>query len=75
MSRYDDTFGALKKHVDDSDDKKDAPTQGTLGSTQNVIIISESGLYNLIFSSKLTSAKKFKRWTTSKVLPSLRIHF
>ena len=40
----------------------------------NAVIINESGLYSLILSSKLTSAKKFKRWVTSEVLPSLRKH-
>lgn len=41
---------------------------------QQATIINESGLYSLILSSKLTSAKKFKRWVTSEVLPSLRKH-
>lgn len=39
---------------------------------QNVTLINESGLYSLIFSSKLESAKRFKRWVTSEVLPTLR---
>lgn len=62
---------AIAKHVDE-EDKKDAPIQGTLGGTQNMTIINESGLYSLIFSSKLESAKRFKRWVTSEVLPTLR---
>lgn len=41
---------------------------------QNVTIINESGLYSLIFSSKLESAKRFKRWVTSEVLPAIRKH-
>lgn len=64
---------AIAKHVDD-EDKKDAPIQGTLGGTQQMTIINESGLYSLIFSSKLDSAKRFKRWVTSEVLPVIRKH-
>lgn len=64
---------AVMVHVDD-DDKKDAPIQGTLGGTQNMTIINESGLYSLILSSKLPNAKKFKKWVTSEVLPSIRKH-
>ncbi|STY75773.1 Uncharacterized phage-encoded protein [Macrococcoides caseolyticum] len=62
---------AIAKHVD-VEDKKDAPIRGTLGGTQNMTIINESGLYALIFSSKLESAKRFKRWVTSEVLPQIR---
>ena len=64
---------AIMVHVDD-DDKKDAPIQGNLGGTQNMTIINESGLYSLILSSKLPNAKKFKKWVTSEVLPSIRKH-
>ena len=62
---------AIAKHVDD-EDKKDAPIQGDLGGTQNMTIINESGLYSLIMGSKLDGAKRFKRWVTSEVLPSIR---
>lgn len=62
---------AIASHVDD-EDKKDAPIQGTLGGTQNMTIINESGLYSLILSSKLPQAKEFKRWVTSEVLPQIR---
>ncbi|HFI0086151.1 TPA: BRO family protein [Streptococcus suis] len=62
---------AIASHVDD-EDKKDAPIQGTLGGTQNMTIINESGLYSLILSSKLPQAKEFKRWVTSEVLPTIR---
>ena len=62
---------AIAKHVDD-EDKKDAPIQGDLGGTQSMTIINESGLYSLILSSKLDGAKRFKRWVTSEVLPSIR---
>ena len=64
---------AIAAHVDD-DDKKDAPIQGVLGGKQEMTIISESGVYSLVFSSKLPTAKKFKRWVTSEVLPSIRKH-
>ena len=62
---------AIAKHVDD-EDKKDAPIQGDLGGTQNMTIINESGMYSLILSSKLEGAKRFKRWVTSEILPSIR---
>lgn len=64
---------AIAAHVDD-DDKKDAPIQGVLGGKQEMTIISESGVYSLVFSSKLPTAKKFKRWVTSEVLPAIRKH-
>lgn len=62
---------AIATHVDE-EDKKDAPIQGDLGGKQNMTVINESGLYSLILSSKLPSAKRFKRWVTSEVLPALR---
>lgn len=62
---------AIASHVQD-EDKKDAPIQGDLGGTQQMTIINESGLYALIFGSKLDSAKRFKRWVTSEVLPTIR---
>lgn len=46
----------------------------TPGGVQKVIIINESGLYSLVLSSKLPSAKKFKRWVTGEVLPAIRRH-
>ena len=45
-----------------------------IGREQNAVVINESGLYSLILSSKLPSAKEFKRWVTSEVLPSIRKH-
>lgn len=51
---------AIATHVDE-EDKKDAPIQGDLGGKQNMTVINESGLYSLILSSKLPSAKRFKR--------------
>ncbi len=61
---------AIKQHVDSED--KGVTKIGTPGGMQNITIINESGLYSLIFSSKLESAKRFKRWVTSEVLPTLR---
>ena len=63
---------AIATHVDD-EDKTLAPIQGGCSTgTQNTIIINESGLYSLILSSKLPTAREFKRWVTSEVLPSIR---
>ena len=67
---YKDTSDAIKKHVDEED--KGVGEIPTPGGKQNMKVINESGLYSLIFSSKLPSAKQFKRWVTSEVLPSLR---
>lgn len=64
---------AIATHVEE-EDKRDAPIQGTLGGTQKMTIINESGLYSLILSSKLPQAKEFKRWVTSEVLPTIRKH-
>lgn len=61
---------AIRVHVD-PEDKGVGETQ-TPGGTQQVSIINESGLYSLILSSKLPSAKKFKHWVTSEVLPAIR---
>lgn len=68
---YSKARNAIATHID-SEDKKDAPIQGTLGGVQEMTVINESGLYGLVLSSKLPSAKKFKRWVTSEVLPALR---
>ena len=69
---YSKTANAIKQHVDIED--KGVTKIGTPGGNQNVTIINESGLYSLIFSSKLDSAKRFKRWVTSEVLPAIRKH-
>ena len=68
---YSKARNAIATHID-SEDKKDAPIQGTLGGVQEMTVINESGLYSLVLSSKMPSAKKFKRWVTSEVLPALR---
>ncbi|RMC38150.1 phage antirepressor [Lactobacillus sp. ESL0236] len=70
---YKKARNALSQHVDD-EDKKDAPIQGPLGGRQATVVITESGLYSLIMSSKLPTAKKFKHWVTSSVLPTIRKH-
>lgn len=67
---YSDTDKAIRAHVDD-DDKLTRQFGGS-GQSRNLIIINESGLYSLILSSTLPSARQFKRWITSEVLPSLR---
>ncbi|MFW7000146.1 phage antirepressor [Streptococcus pyogenes] len=65
---------AIANHVDD-EDKTTTLIQGTGSNYKSkAVIINESGLYNLIFSSKLESAKRFKRWVTSEVLPAIRKH-
>lgn len=67
---YKDTSDALKKHVD-ADDKLTRRFADS-GQNREMYIINESGLYALIFGSKLPTAKKFKHWVTSEVLPSIR---
>lgn len=61
---------AVSMHVE-PEDKKDALIQGPLGGRQTMTILNESGVYSLILSSKLPSAKQFKRWVTSEILPSI----
>lgn len=61
---------AVANHVDDED--KGVTEMETPGGMQKMVIINESGMYALILSSKLDSAKKFKKWVTSEVLPAIR---
>ena len=61
---------AIRTHVDDED--KGVSEILTPGGKQSVPIINESGLYSLVLSSKLPTARKFRRWVTSEVLPSIR---
>lgn len=68
---YKDTVNALKAHVD-SDDAMGWQITTPSRGTQEVKVINESGLYSLVLSSKLPTAKKFKRWVTSEVLPAIR---
>lgn len=67
---YNNPRDALKKHVDAED--KGVSQFTTPSGNQRMTIINESGLYSLILSSKLPGAKKFKRWVTAEVLPSIR---
>lgn len=69
---YSNTRDALTKRVDEED--KGVAKCDTLGGTQELTVINESGLYSLILSSKMPNARKFKHWVTSEVLPSLRKH-
>ena len=67
---YTNPRDAVSKHVDDED--KGVAKCDTLGGVQELTVINESGLYSLILGSKLPSAKRFKRWVTSEVLPAVR---
>lgn len=70
---YSNTRDALDRHVDIDDKNTVVNPDGNRGNP-NMIIINESGLYSLVLSSKLPTAKKFKRWVTSEVIPSIRKH-
>lgn len=67
---YSNARKAIYAHVDEEDRLK--ATVETEGGKQEVVCVNESGLYALIFGSKLESAKRFKRWVTSEVLPAIR---
>ena len=67
---YKNTKDALIRHVDEED--KLGARFTTSGQNREMIVINESGLYSLILSSKLESARRFKRWVTSEVLPQIR---
>jgi prophage antirepressor len=75
---YRNTRDALKKHVDNEDKKSEIVNSSQLSQNatgyQNIDLITESGVYSLIFGSKLPTAKKFKHWVTSEVLPAIREH-
>lgn len=68
---YAKPLGAVSTHVE-KDDSLKRGLMDSLGREQETIFINESGLYALIFGSKLESAKKFKKWVTSEVLPAIR---
>ncbi|MDV2912246.1 phage antirepressor [Pediococcus acidilactici] len=70
---YLNTRDALSKHVDEEDKNSVAIHDGKKGNP-NQVVINESGMYSLVLSSKLPNAKKFKRWVTNEVLPSIRKH-
>lgn len=76
---YEKPRNAISDHVDD-DDKKMGPENGapsikdSLGRNQYPVFINESGVYSLVFGSKLPSAKAFKHWITHDVIPAIRKH-
>lgn|SRR5699024_5698659 len=70
---YKNKSDALQKHID-KEDKDEIAIRDSIGRMQNTPIVNESGMYALIFGSKLEKAKEFKRWVTSEVLPSIRKH-
>ena len=67
---YKESAKAIREHIDDED--KGVSVLDTPGGKQKTVIINESGMYSLILSSKLEGAKRFKRWVTSEILPSIR---
>ena len=69
---YKNTRDALSNHVDDEDKTSVAIHDGR--QNRNMTIVNESGFYSLVLGSKLPNAKKFKKWVTSEVLPSIRKH-
>ena len=69
---YSNSRKALTDHVDDEDKNDGVTIRDAIGREQTPTVISESGMYSLVLSSKLSTAKKFKRWVTSEVLPSIR---
>lgn len=69
---YERPTKAIMDHVDD-DDRRGSSIR-TSDQLRNMVVINESGVYSLIFGSKLPTAKKFKRWVTSEVLPQIRRH-
>lgn len=62
----------INRHVDELDRRKEMVNDGN--QLKETILVNESGLYSLIFSSKMDKAKEFKRWVTSEVLPTIRKH-
>lgn len=69
---YSNTRKALADHVDEED--KGVTKCDTPGGVQDLTVINESGLYSLILSSKMPNAKKFKRWVTSEIVPTIHRH-
>ena len=70
---YSNSRKAIGDHVDD-EDKNTVTIRDGIQGNPNQTVINESGLYSLILNSKLPAAKRFKRWVTSEVLPSIRKH-
>lgn len=69
---YKEPTKAARENVDDED--KGVSKVDTPSGKQDMLVINESGLYSLVLSSKLPTAKQFKRWITSEVIPSIRKH-
>ena len=69
--KYKETAKAIRMHVDNED--KGVSVLDTPGGRQKITVINESRLYSLVLSSKMPRAKKFRRWVTSEVLPTVRI--
>lgn len=69
---YSNSSKAVSMHVDEEDKAEFPIWDGS--QNRNTYLINESGLYSLVLSSKLPTAKKFKRWVTSEVLPTIRKH-
>lgn len=69
---YANTRKALSDHVDEEDKQDGVTIRDSIGREQNAVAVNESGLYSLIMSSKLPNARKFKKWVTGTVLPSIR---
>lgn len=69
---YSNPRDAMSKHIDEED--KLTSRIATLGQNRNMTVINESGLYSLILGSKLPTAREFKHWVTSEVLPAIRKH-
>lgn len=67
---YQNTRDALARHVDEEDRANVAIHDGS--QKRNQVVINESGIYSLVFASKLESAKRFKHWVTAEVLPAIR---
>ena len=67
---YKNTMDALMRHVDDEDKQTSGFTMGS--HRYSMTVVNESGLYSLILSSKLDSARRFKRWVTGEILPAIR---
>ena len=69
---YSNPRKAIIDHVDEEDKTDGVTIRDSIGREQKPVLINESGLYSLILSSKLPTAKAFKRWVTSEVLPAIR---
>ena len=69
---YSNSRKAIVDHGDDEDKMDGVTIRDAIGRDQAAVVINESGVYALIFGSKLASAKRFKHWVTSEVLPQIR---